>query len=151
VTNVLFARFALKKTISKRRTPRPPLPSSSSFSLLFQRSPRSLSTANRMYKGTAIIVVGVVITVLSASVVPTLEATTKELLALWTRTPWHFYLFFCVVYGCLCQGIFFISISCRKKTCMRYFEPEILEPMTYATVSALFGTLSVVQAKVLSE
>ena len=34
---------------------------------------------------------------------------------------------------------------------MRYFEPEILEPMTYATVSALFGTLSVVQAKVLSE
>ena len=48
---------------------------------------------------TATIVVGVVLTVLSASVVGTLEASVPELMALWGNPIWIAYLIFTVLFG----------------------------------------------------
>jgi len=48
-----------------------------------------------MYAGTAVVIVGVVLTVLSASVVGTLEASTGELLRFWANPLWIAYLIAC--------------------------------------------------------
>lgn len=50
-----------------------------------------------MYAGTAVVIVGVVLTVLSASVVGTLDAGVSDLLALWANPFWIAYLIAC---GC---------------------------------------------------
>jgi hypothetical protein len=50
-----------------------------------------------MYAGTAVVIVGVVLTVLSASVVGTLDAGVRDLLALWANPFWIAYLIAC---GC---------------------------------------------------
>jgi len=51
-----------------------------------------------MYAGTAVVIVGVVLTVLSASVVGTLDAGVSDLLALWANPFWIAYLIAC---GCV--------------------------------------------------
>ena len=70
VTNVLFGQFVLGSTIT-------PL----------------------MYAGTCVTIAGVLITVLSASVVGTLEANVSDLLDLWANPAWIAYLAGCVVGG----------------------------------------------------
>ena len=128
VSNIFFARVILQKPISQR-----------------------------MYCGTATIVFGVIVTVLSASVVPTLEASTRQLMNFWTLRLWHYYLISCVFLGMTTQIIYLLYTSCSgARLCCGIIAPSLpaenhVKPWTYATFSAIFGTLSVVQAKVLSE
>jgi len=70
VTNVLFGKFVLGSMITPM-----------------------------MYAGTLVTIVGVLITVLSASVVGTLEADVSDLLALWANPVWLTYLVCCVLGG----------------------------------------------------
>lgn len=70
MTNVLFGKFVLGSTITPM-----------------------------MYAGTMVTIVGVLITVLSASVVGTLEADVNDLLALWANPVWITYLVGCVLGG----------------------------------------------------
>jgi len=57
-----------------------------------------------MYTGTVVTIIGVVLTVLSASVVGTLEAGFTDLLKLWMELGWLLYLFFTVCLGVILQG-----------------------------------------------
>ena len=76
VTNVLFGRFVLGTNITPM-----------------------------MYGGTGVTIVGVVLTVFSASVVGTLEADVDDLLALWANPLWLGYLVFTVAFGALMQAV----------------------------------------------
>ena len=117
--------------------------------MLFARFCLGKDVTPRMWKGTAVIVCGVVITVMSASVVPTLTATSSDLMELWTRTSWHLYLGFSGTFALLNEVTHRIYASLGKR--FKLPAAETVEPMSYASSSAVFGTLSVVQAKVLSE
>lgn len=52
-----------------------------------------------MYGGTFLTIIGVMITVLSASVVGTLEANVNDLLILWTNPIWLAYIVGCCIAG----------------------------------------------------
>mmetsp|Transcript_46124 Transcript_46124/g.104194 ORF Transcript_46124/g.104194 Transcript_46124/m.104194 type:complete len:296 (-) Transcript_46124:833-1720(-) len=121
VTNVLFGKFVLGKEIS-----------------------------SSMWAGTAMTIVGVVVTVLSASVVGTLEADFEYLLFLWGETGWIVYLVMTAAFGVLLQGTHQVYLT-AKQNGKPLPHSEYVLPITYATFSALFGTMSVVFAKILSE
>ena len=103
-----------------------------------------------MYGGTAVTIVGVVVTVLSASVVGTLEADVAYLLELWANPLWLAYLVFCGAFGAFLQGTHKAYEAARLGGSPLPYSDYVL-PVTYATFSALFGTISVVLAKILSE
>ena len=121
VTNVLFGKLMLGKEIS-----------------------------NSMWAGTAVTIVGVVLTVLSASVVGTLEANFEDLIGLWGEVAWLVYLAITVTGGILLQVAHQAYVKASVDGRPLPYSVYVL-PVTYATFSALFGTLSVVMAKVLSE
>jgi hypothetical protein len=88
--------------------------------------------------------------VLAASVVGTLEADVQDLLVLWANPLWLAYLVFCALFG---AGIQTVHVAYNKAQDEGHKLPysDYVLPITYATFSALFGTLSVVLAKQLSE
>jgi hypothetical protein len=103
-----------------------------------------------MYAGTVVTIIGVVLTVLSASVVGTLEADFVDLLKLWQEIGWLLYLLFTVILGVMLQALHQVCLK-QKALGTPLAYTEYVLPVTYATFSALFGTLSVVFAKILSE
>jgi hypothetical protein len=105
---------------------------------------------NMMYFGTFITIVGVVLTVLSASVVGTLEATVNDLLVLWTNPLWLLYLLMCCGAG-VALHVTHVAYEKAALAGKPYPNSDYVLPITYATFSALFGTFSVVLAKILSE
>jgi len=121
VTNVLFGKLVLGKVITRC-----------------------------MWAGTAVTILGVVLTVLSASVVGTLEASFQDLQALWGEPAWLIYLSLTVTLGVVLQTTHQLYLKANVAGAALPYAEYVL-PATYATFSALFGTLSVVQAKILSE
>ena len=121
VTNVLFGKFVLGSYIS-----------------------------SMMILGTATTVLGVILTVLAASVVGTLEADVADLLRLWANPLWLAYVGFCVVFGAALQSTHKLYLAAASEGTPLPYSGHVL-PVTYATFSALFGTFSVVLAKMLSE
>lgn len=57
-----------------------------------------------MYAGTVVTICGVVLTVLSASVVGTLEADFQDLLSLWVEVGWLLYISFTICLGFILQA-----------------------------------------------
>lgn len=121
VTNVMFGRLVLGKDIS-----------------------------TSMYAGTGVVILGVVLTVLSASVVGPLEADFNHLIALWAEPGWIVYLILTGGFGVLLQGTHQVYVKAKANGASLAYS-ELVLPVSYATFSALFGTLSVVFAKILSE
>lgn len=103
-----------------------------------------------MWAGTFVIIGGVLLTVLSASVVGTLEADFDYLFGLWANAGWHAYLVLSAVGGALLQTTHHVYAKAKREGTLLPHSDLVL-PITYATFSALFGTMSVVMAKVLSE
>jgi hypothetical protein len=121
VTNVLFGKFILGSIITYH-----------------------------MYAGTAIVIVGLILTVVSASVVEPLTAGIDELRAFWANPYWIVYLCFCVVFGVV---LHFVHVKYEQSVDNKKNLPysHYVLPMTFATFSALFGTMSVVFAKILAQ
>jgi len=118
VTNIIFGKFLLKSVIT-----------------------------TKMYIGTAVTVLGTIIAVLFSSSSKTDEMTIDKLFALWLAPVYIFYL--------ILMGGAIVVISSAYKTFELAEEKgvplpytHILKPLMYSTWSALFGTQSVVQAKV---
>jgi hypothetical protein len=97
VTNVAFGKCVMNKKISRS-----------------------------MYAGTVVTIFGVVLTVLSASVVGTLNATFKDLLALWADLGWLLYISFTIVLGIILQAthqvyIFIFNTTLPPPSFLAYF------------------------------
>ncbi len=103
-----------------------------------------------MVAGTVIVIVGLVLTVISASVVEPLEAGIEELLLFWANPYWILYLCFCVVFGAALQVLSAKYTRAVEKGAPLPYTHYVL-PVTFATFSALFGTMSVVFAKILAQ
>ncbi len=121
MTNVIFARCVLGKVVTLA-----------------------------MYAGTAIIVGGVILTVWSASVVGDQPMDFPLLVSLWHEVPWIIYLVLIILFGVVLQTTHQVYVTAKASGKPKPYS-DFLLPMTYATFSALFGTFSVVFAKILSK
>lgn len=103
----------------------------------------------RQVLGTAVIVGGTILTVMFSSK-DSLELGTKDILNLWEKTAFHVYLateFVALIVLHYVHGYY--QAMEDKKTPLPH--SSVVLQGTYATWSALFGTMSVVQAKCLAE
>jgi len=118
--------------------------------VLFGKLVLGLVVTDRMYAGTVVTIGGVILTVFSASVVGTLEADFADLMALWLNPAWILYLLVCAALGVTLQAThkFYERAEAAGASLPH---SELVLPVTYATFSALFGTLNAVFAKILSE
>ena len=117
--------------------------------LIFGKFMLKAHVTRRMIIGTVLTVVGTIVAVQFSSKT-TLTLTTAEMIQLYRNPAYIIYLLFSLVMIALLN---FIYNQCKKRKRERRPLPhtDIVMPVCYSILSALVGTQSVVQAKVLAE
>lgn len=117
--------------------------------ILFGKFMLKAHISNKMYFGTVLTVAGTIVAVIFSSSTPK-TPDLDDLVDNWFAPVFVTYL---IIMGCSIGGINVwykaIEVAENKGKPMPY--SHIVKPLLYATWSALFGTLSVVNAKVLAE
>ena len=102
-----------------------------------------------MLAGTCLTVVGTLMAVQFSSK-ETLELNTDDMKALYKNPAYITYLVLCGISIVVLQ-IMYITLKQRERINKAVKHSEVILPIVYSISSALFGTQSVVQAKVLAE